>query len=107
MEGDANDDVTAHASLRDNIEANPYWHFVVSELYATAAAGVVYICARFVAFAIQFADKHMPLDEPGPLHFVEQVLAWGGAIATASVFILTSFYQLVVLLKRLYKGVAK
>ncbi|ENN87611.1 hypothetical protein RHSP_63537 [Rhizobium freirei PRF 81] len=107
MDGEGNEPTIPEVRLRDLGEANPYLHFVVSEAYASAAAAIVYCFARAIAFLLQLVDKRLPLDDGGPMNFLEQVMAWGGVIATATVFLVITSYQLIVLIKRLYKGVSQ
>jgi hypothetical protein len=95
------------SSLKDEVESNPFTHFIVSEIYASAAACLVYICARVAAFATEHVNQIMPVKDAAPLQFLEAVLAWGGAFATAAVFLIVTLYQLIILVKRLSSRVTK
>jgi hypothetical protein len=95
----------AEAGVKDLVGSSPYFHFVVSEAWATAASGAVYCFSRLVAWLVQFVDQLLPLNDPAPLVFMERIMSWGGSFVTAAVFLLTTGYQLIVLLKRLYRGI--
>jgi hypothetical protein len=107
MDGSNNKPATPTTTLKDIVESNPYLHFLVSEFYATLASAVVYCFARFIAFVIQLVDDRFPLRDNGPLSFLELIMGWGGALATTAVFTVITLYQLLILLKRLYRELGK
>jgi len=98
------DDTTQAPRVKDAFESNPYLHFVISEVYATAAAFVVHVLARMMSYGISLVDSYLPIPETAPMIFLDEVVAWGGTFATAATFLVITSYQLLVLIKRLYRG---
>lgn len=91
----------------DLVTHNPYFHFVVSELYAGLAAVAVYCTSHSAAFAIQFFATQMPLMHAGPTEFLEKTLHWAAALGAGSTFSAVTVYQFVVLMRRLMEDIRK
>ncbi len=95
------------AILADEANLNPFLHFAISEAYAALAAGVVHVISRGVAYCVYLFDKSFPIPDAGPFQFFETIMSWGSAFATAATFLLITYYQLVILTKRLAKQVTR
>jgi hypothetical protein len=90
-------------TMTDKVIENPYLHFIMSEMWAALAAIASYALFRFGAFATQWITGLMPLQDPLPALFLENTLSWGAAISSSATFAVVSFYQLIVLVKRLWE----
>jgi hypothetical protein len=87
----------------DWVAGNPYVHFMRSEIWAALTGVMVYGLFRFGAYATQQITDLMPLNDKAPALFLETTLSWGAALSAGATFVIISIYQLVVLVKRLWR----
>ncbi|MBZ9698822.1 hypothetical protein [Mesorhizobium sp. CO1-1-9] len=85
----------------DLVSADPYGHFVLSEIWVGLATVALHVVFRCVAVAVEYVDGHLPLTDTGPVQFLSSVIAWGGAISAAATFGIITLYQVFVLAHRL------
>jgi hypothetical protein len=90
-------------SIIDLLSDHPLWHFVQSETLGALAGLTIYAVFRACAYCATVLTHWLPLEDPGPAHFLDLVLSWGGALGAAATFAIITIYQIAVLIMRLWE----
>ena len=84
---------------------NPYAHFLLSELQAGVTGLTVYALCHFFSYLIERFSVWLPLENPEPLGYLAELLAWGSVFGGGGSFIILTGFGFVNLMSRLWKSI--
>lgn len=90
----------------ERIRANPYAHFVLSELQGASSSLSVYFFFHLVSYLIEKIGDTFPLRLKEPARILDAIFAWGSVIGGGGSFCIITFFGLVTLWQSLRKATA-